>query len=1617
MAQLKNSRTTMLAESELLAGRYEFRKELGRGASGRVILVTDTGESNALRAVKVVQPEHGDRLSWEFSLLADIAHPNLARVYELLRIEKPVVGFEITAGTVALVEQFAPGRSADKVARDKPSRSRDLLRFVLWVAESVGRALSAIHAQGLLHGDIKPGNIIVSEEQNSCILIDLGLAQPAGAYRGLSGTPGFMAPETWLGESSSASDIYALGTTLYHLLQSVPEPITTESMSPSEYLEKALGVGSERFDFANWTPPALERLVRRMLVADPAERPSSAREIAARFSAIYNELFPEHGSGRVGAGADDVATPRERAMAARHLPFEGHGSALTRLGEVLCDFGGDSSRLIEVIGPAGSGRSRLVREAVRRIQASRVTARDVVPSYRRALEMPKEPIEEHAIVHFERADELDLEAARSLLRTAAVSGKRVSVILERRHAVGEAIARIELKPIATSEIERLLNAALQTEAVSPALVEAAVSASGGLSGRLCRILIQGLSEGMDMSRPENLLDLAYTQDSGRERIPESARPLTQLLACAGGSLPMRVVANSLQEPSRVARALQSLLASGLVSESHSGRIALRPDLVAGEAGFSAPAQLIERLLTFALEAENRGFLHAALGNVNRAYQAFTQAIAESRARGDPEKAARLAEQAIKRLSSQVADAHSLFLARADALRACGRYDLALQTLSDQDSAAAKLQRAELYRLKGELDSAQAEAEAARQAAQVDSSLEPQVRAVSARIALDRNQLDAAERIAGGVVGNDRARVRSLEVMALVSLYRGERARSAEQAAQALALIQQLADPALESRIMSVLASIASSQGEFQLAAQRFARAFELAERSGEFHAAASSLINLGLSRLDCAELGPAIMALNEGARRLARLGREADLARALYNLGNAAYLVGDDDLALGAVQQARRSAAIERDPWVDAYARLLETEVFARRGELDKLRERLVESPAFERLGFRDRAVIEARVSSLWLCVGDPQAARTGLERAVDALQNDRSDAAEIECAIAEAGVALYFSESHRAHGAAEKAYQIAQHHGAFEARLNATAIAVRAAEAAGRGAVASARSAELRSLLDFAVRGLTPTQRAQFRTVERYRRALEAMPKSSEFALHRQTDERWRKLASLAKRLTPEAGIGRLYEIVLDAAIELSGAERGFVVLRGREGEKLIKAARGIDRSDIERADNAFSRSIVARVIDQARPLATVDALSDERLHAAASVHALRLRSVLAVPLRLQAQVAGAIYLDDPLRPFAFSDQEIALLTDLAELAAIALDGAERLRAERRAARRLEAMRKRLARTVESQAVELASLRSRSLEGASGFPGIIGDSPSMRRVLQTVQRVAKSDLSVLILGESGTGKELIARAIHDLGARAKAPFISENCSAIPEQLLESALFGHVRGAFTGADRRRLGLFEIADGGTLFLDEIGDMSLGMQSRLLRALEEGQVRPVGGERTRRIDVRVLAATHRKLERMVADKSFRDDLYYRLAVVSIVIPPLRDRSEDIPALVAYFIAKHAKQRAVGIDRRALDYLSRRSWPGNVRQLENAIRRALVLSDEVIREEHLVDSSDPTSDRQVGEFDLKAQMRNLETRLIRRALEAARGNQTQAARLLGLSRYGLQKMLKRIDMESEN
>ncbi|MEX2152124.1 MAG: sigma-54 dependent transcriptional regulator [Gemmatimonadaceae bacterium] len=321
----------------------------------------------------------------------------------------------------------------------------------------------------------------------------------------------------------------------------------------------------------------------------------------------------------------------------------------------------------------------------------------------------------------------------------------------------------------------------------------------------------------------------------------------------------------------------------------------------------------------------------------------------------------------------------------------------------------------------------------------------------------------------------------------------------------------------------------------------------------------------------------------------------------------------------------------------------------------------------------------------------------------------------------------------------------------------------------------------------------------------------------------------------------------------------------------------------------------------------------------------------------------------------------------------------------------------------------------EIAALRAPS--------GIVGHSEPLRQAIAIARKVARHPSTVLITGESGSGKELIASLIHEAGPRATAPFVAVNCGAIPEQLLESELFGHARGAFTGAVDDRHGLFEEADGGTLFLDEIGELPVALQVKLLRALQEGEVRPVGDNTPRAVDVRVVAATSRDLETEVRAGRFRADLFYRVNVVRIQLPPLRERREDIPDLVRHFIGVFNKRLGLaitGVTPAAMRLLMDHAWPGNVRELENVIERAMVLTDGAqIEAEHLPQTvRSPGSGVPMAEDDLdlsvKRRTEALERTLIERALRQTGGNRTRAARLLELSHRALLYKIKEYGLE---
>ena len=422
----------------------------------------------------------------------------------------------------------------------------------------------------------------------------------------------------------------------------------------------------------------------------------------------------------------------------------------------------------------------------------------------------------------------------------------------------------------------------------------------------------------------------------------------------------------------------------------------------------------------------------------------------------------------------------------------------------------------------------------------------------------------------------------------------------------------------------------------------------------------------------------------------------------------------------------------------------------------------------------------------------------------------------------------------------------------------------------------------------------------------------------------------KYRTLHEIGKLIASEMDLDALLCLAMDKVIEVTGAQRGFIALVDDKKRIDFKVARNLEKSDIEKPQFQVSRSIIQKVISDGETLCLPDAMADATFGGAESVTRLQLLSVLCTPIKFENRVVGLIYVDNSNVKNLFDEAMADLLTAFSEQVAIALKNAYRFSDLKQSHRQL----------------------ANELRAKYQFDAIVGSGPRMTQILQLVADITDTDATVLIQGENGTGKELIARALHYNSRRREQPFVTVNCGAIPETLIESELFGYEKGAFTGAVNRKLGKFELADGGTIFLDEIGEMSPQMQVKLLRVLEDGTFTPVGSESEKQCDVRVVAATNRDLKTMLEEKTFREDLYYRLNVITLTMPSLRERREDILLLIEHFITKYHKGgNPPRVSKTAEQILLDYDYPGNVRQLENAIQRAVILcKGDVIELAHL-------------------------------------------------------------------
>ncbi len=503
------------------------------------------------------------------------------------------------------------------------------------------------------------------------------------------------------------------------------------------------------------------------------------------------------------------------------------------------------------------------------------------------------------------------------------------------------------------------------------------------------------------------------------------------------------------------------------------------------------------------------------------------------------------------------------------------------------------------------------------------------------------------------------------------------------------------------------------------------------------------------------------------------------------------------------------------------------------------------------------------------------------------------------------------------------------------------------------------------------------------------------------------------RKLFEFSGKLMTMKNIDELLEAMLDAVIDVTGAEKGLILLLddaypertekpagadaaaptsvepspSGERKPVIRASRHVKKETIASPSGAISDSIVRRVLETGRPVIVSDALTDTQFGSSESVLALQLSSVMCAPLVSQGQVTGAMYVGNDRVKGLFEKSQLDVLGIFAGQASLILQNAMLLSALRA--------------DKEKLTNELKDKR---------FGEIIGACPSMMEVFRKLQKVATTDISVLITGETGTGKELIAREVHRRSSRVNGPFVVINCGAIPENLIESELFGHVKGAFTGAVASRPGKFQVADKGTLFLDEIGELPLNLQVKLLRALQERVVFRVGDSKAEKVDIRIVAATNRVLEDEIRGGRFREDLYYRLNVVNLWLPPLRERGDDVVIIAKALLSKYADElgsAVQGFTPQALAAVKKSPWPGNIRQLENRIKKGLVLCEKTLLG---VEDLDLGQGEGSAILPLEKAKEEFQRKYVLEVLERNNGNRTQTARDLGVDPRTIFRYLER-------
>ena len=1532
-------------------------------------------------------------LRHEYATIATLRHPAIPRAHAFDRdpaTGQPRFSLEHVDG-YTIVE--APAREGSTV-------------FLGLIGE-VLRTLAFLHDIGLSHRDIKPANILVRAHERSgyrIALIDFGLTTPTfERLRVPTGTLAYLAPEILAGERGDLrSDLYSFGAVIFEALHGQP-PFRPDPSDLDRFRSAVQSGRRTRPTMPGGYPDGFQEWSEGLLAPDAAQRPARAMEALAQLRTIAGDALTD------GEQIDRLARLASGAPPGRDSEVATLTGALdaNQAGKVIC-----------ITGDPGAGKTRMLRwleaEAVRRgwwVQRF---------SGQRSLE---NGVTFHGKTLFtlDEGERASFEGIRRFLALARVSGDtKLVAFTVRQSDVADArlrelldsfgflpgALRIDLQPLEVSAIAQLYSRATGDPPANEKAIESLRRYSAGNAAIIAHCIA-----GIQSKSGDAVESLEQWVRKRVEALPEPTRRWLQAL-CILGVPASRTVIDALAGVEEIDA--EALLDAELV---HPGSLGWSPSSrwIAEYVVRSCPPARRRSLFRRAAEVmEHEGVANATLAHLWKGAgdsgRSIESALRAAKDRTDSRDRAYWIGFALLELTRRDPRREEFRTLHAQALLESGQHRQAASAFATAARLASGpldriVRTAKRARCLAALRKTRAAEACALRALQIADGVNSDAGRAAASYALAMTKLIACEYdgafdvgmkalASARKAGDDLTIADLLMLLGVAETWRGNTKAAEHHLAEAHRLVAPDRDPELYVSILSAQSKVLDRLGRPEDGCQALERALVVARNRGLDGKLPTLLQNYAVRLVRLGRLDRALEMCRESATAAAHYGLRNAYCASLNIQADVLLMCGRPFEGAELLRPVFSSGERHVERVFLQYCRLTLAECLlaapSRTPEeldrlLDELSDQSIQAPkvlaAFRVtvLEREQRFGTPAAFESAWHAWGTFRG------------QEDVQSSLEIRALLAKTRAELARDRPSEGIRAAHEAAELANADNQPLLGATAWALAAEAHDALDQPDEAEQAADKGRSLLDEAAGRIEDPD---------MRRDLLARPDFERLRRPRPGDhaatERLSVLYDMIHALNSATDPDEVLESILDMALRVVQAERGMILLRCSSGDGYtVRLARNLEQESIEDAAR-FSRKVVGESTS-GRPVMAMGTGADGTLDEYKSLGLYGIKSVICVPLRSRGEIVGAVYLDDRREGGLFSQEDLSFLEAFADHAALALRNAQDRRdLERR-----------------NEALQVAA------ESRAEFAGIIGRSRPMQRVFELIRKAAEVPLPVLIQGESGTGKELVARAIHFNGPRRKEAFLTENCAAMPESLLESELFGHVKGAFTGAERDREGLFEQAHRGTLFLDEVGDMSPGMQARLLRVLQQGELRRVGGNETIKADVRVIAATHRDLALEVAEKRFREDLFYRLNVLPIWLPPLRERAGDVALLIRHLLGEIARARGRAVPRVApevFDLLERHRWPGNVRQLENTLHRLVVLAgDDPI--DRAVLEADPTLARSFEATDESTPLMSMaqnERAQIVAALEATGGNRARAAKLLGISRATIFRKIKELELK---